>query len=217
MTMESKAYVVSEEYEGTCAIVFANSSAAARREGAAQLNMTFEEVDSCRRAQWADGFSKDGKIPIEAALDNGFWVECDHCGERLDYLRDEGFAVPVGTFGGHAYCTPACEHAEAISRADRRLCEAFGREVIKHKLRTMYGGQLSPCLYGGIFSPYVYVSRDSGDLQIFELGLDFKFTGGKYDGRLRYKRCEEPDPWHATIARGDLDAWEQFIALQKAA
>ena len=58
MTGKTKAYVVTEDCDGTCTIVFANSSAAARREGAAELGLTFEEVESCRRAPWADEFSK---------------------------------------------------------------------------------------------------------------------------------------------------------------
>lgn len=217
MTDRNKAYVVTEDCDGTCTIVFANNSAAARREGAAELGLTFEEVESCRRAPWADEFSKDGKIPIDAALDHGYWMECGHCGDRLDYLRDEGEAVPVGIFGGWAYCSPACEHAEAVERADRKLCEAFGREVISYKLSQMHGGALLPCKSDGVFTPYVYVSRDADRFQVFELGLNFTFPGGKHSGRLRYKRDEEPDPWHATIAQGDLPAWEIFISSKEAA
>lgn len=49
-----KAYHVGEGSEGEQVIRFATNSAQARREGGNELNLTFEEVNFCRRAPWAD-------------------------------------------------------------------------------------------------------------------------------------------------------------------
>lgn len=110
-----KAYVVREDDEGNCAITFATNGATARRRGANELNMSFDEVESCRREPAFDQYAP-GPVPLHATLAAGWWHECNHCGVRFDKDernhgddgdREDAFE-PVQD-GQHAnYCSPAC-------------------------------------------------------------------------------------------------------------
>lgn len=88
--MNVKAYIVTEEFEGSCVVVFAERAVVARRDGANELDAEFGEV-SCRRAPWADEYAP-GPVPIEAEISKGgFWYECGcGCGRRID--SDQGSA-----------------------------------------------------------------------------------------------------------------------------
>lgn len=115
MSGDLGAYQVREDEEGHCVIVFASNNAAARREGGNELNLSFDEVDSCNRAPWADQYAP-GPVPLHACLSNGWWFECDHCGVKFDDEgrhgeedddRDDGFQ-PVEDGKSH-YCSPTCK------------------------------------------------------------------------------------------------------------
>jgi len=62
-----KAFEVRDNDEGNCVIAFATNGAAARREGGNDLNLEFEDVESCRRAPWADEYAP-GPVPLHAYL-----------------------------------------------------------------------------------------------------------------------------------------------------
>lgn len=78
MSTPLKAYVVHEDDEGNCAVVFATNGATARRDGANELNLSFEEVASCRRQPAFDQYAP-GPVPMHATLAAGWWHECGHC------------------------------------------------------------------------------------------------------------------------------------------
>lgn len=123
-----KAYVVREDNEGHCVIVFATNSATARREGGSELNLSFEEVESCRREPAFDQYAP-GPVPLHATLAAGWWHECGHCGVRFDqdernYGDDEDREdefQPVQDAQHRNYCSPACMMGDW---AERRECTA---------------------------------------------------------------------------------------------
>lgn len=110
-----KAYVVREDGEGNCVVVFATNSATARREGGSELNLEFEEVESCRRMPEFDQYAP-GPVPLHAALAAGWWHECNHCGVRFDrdgrHDEDEGDREdafePVQDAHQLTFCSPTC-------------------------------------------------------------------------------------------------------------
>lgn len=111
-----KAYVVREDGEGSCVVVFATNSATARREGGNELNLEFEEVDSCTREPRFDQYAP-GPVPLHAALAAGWWHECNHCGVRFDEdgrhdedddERDDAFE-PVQNAHRLTFCSPTCQ------------------------------------------------------------------------------------------------------------
>lgn len=130
MNNPMKAYQVRDRSEGYCTISFATNGATARREGASELGRSFEEVESCARAPWADQYAP-GPVPLQAYLANGWWFECSHCGVRFDEDgrhgdgdddRNDEFQ-PIED-GKAKYCSPTCkmEHwAEKRQRTSRQL------------------------------------------------------------------------------------------------
>lgn len=102
MTIKNKAYHVQASEYGL--IVFATNSAAARREGACVLGCDWEDVEFCRRAQWADGYTHQDSIPVEVMLSNGWNYECNNCGTWFDNSEQN---YKVSKTGG-VYCCAKC-------------------------------------------------------------------------------------------------------------
>ena len=73
-----KAFQVNDA-EGHSVVVFAKHNASARREGANELNIGFESVDSCRRAPCFDCYADRGSVPTALLIEHGWWFECCHC------------------------------------------------------------------------------------------------------------------------------------------
>lgn len=78
-----KAFIVQEDYEGVSKIIFHHHALAAKRLGAEELGMEFEEIE-CRRAPQYDKFFP--QVPIKELVENGWWWNCV-CGQRLE--KDE--------------------------------------------------------------------------------------------------------------------------------
>lgn len=125
-----KAYVAREDGEGSCAIVFETSGAAARRKGGNELNLSFEEVDSCRREPAFDQYAP-GPVPLHATLAAGWWHDCCGCGARFDqdgrnYGDDEDREdefQPVQDANHRNFCSPACMMQEWAERMERKARE----------------------------------------------------------------------------------------------
>lgn len=107
MTVEAavkplKAYSVQGCDEGT--IVFARHNIVARREGANELNLDFDQVESCRRAPELDGYAAQGRVPLRVLVEEHGWMTlCCYCEGRI--FNDEPRAAWIGT--ERAYC---CEY-----------------------------------------------------------------------------------------------------------
>lgn len=134
MTKALKAYEVRDDDEGNCCIVFATNNAAARRDGAGELNTDWECIEHCRRAPHFDDYAP-GPVPLAALIDAGWWHECSHCGCRFDSdgrryeeegERDDEFD-PIES-GGSNYCSPTCMMEEW---AERRARSAMKHAVIE--------------------------------------------------------------------------------------
>lgn len=133
-----KAYEVREDGEGSCVVVFATNSATARREGGNELNLEFDEVDSCRRIPEFDQYAP-GPVPLHAALAAGWWHECNHCGVRFDEggrhdeeedEREDAFE-PVQDARRLAFCSPTCQ---AQDFAEKRARDARQNAAIEAAL-----------------------------------------------------------------------------------
>ena len=135
---QPKAYVVREDHDGGCAIVFATNGATARRQGATELNMEFDEVESCKREPAFDQYAP-GPVPLHATLANGWWHSCNSCsctfdqeGRReydVDEDRDDEFN-PVTDAKGHHHCSPTCMMHGWAERRKREAQQAAAIEVV---------------------------------------------------------------------------------------
>lgn len=116
-----KAYQVCEGDEGHAVIEFATSNAAARRNGANELGIEWESVESCRRSPGFDSFAP-GPVPPSELLRAGWWQECLHCRQRIDFgIEENDFGEPLEfdpvDHGTHVFCRPACRDAHLAPKA----------------------------------------------------------------------------------------------------
>jgi hypothetical protein len=78
-----KAYNVQGNEYGT--IVFALHNVVARREGANELNIEFEDVESCRHIPELDSYADvKGGVPMKVLVEEHEWSqECGYCERRV--------------------------------------------------------------------------------------------------------------------------------------
>lgn len=78
-----------QAWEAGC-VVFAEKSVVARRIGANILNVTFEEVESCRRFPEVDHFSDIGHVSTKILVEEHNWyASCTNCGNYV-YSTEQG-------------------------------------------------------------------------------------------------------------------------------
>lgn len=118
------AFVVSEDYEGTCCVVFERSHVAARRAGAGELGSEFEGV-SCRREKALDQFADAGKVPPRFLIEElGWWFTCAECGNSTSDEDAADRPIMTEYEGDMVFCCGNCRnryHDEQHRRAQIRL------------------------------------------------------------------------------------------------
>lgn len=182
-----KAYSV-QGYECGC-ITFATSNVVARREGANELGVEFEEIVSCCRAPWADAYAGvKGGVPALVMIENGWWFECCHCRYRIDsdlYNYKTDMPLEPVEENGFIYCTPACLDAEKQDKAAREAREAAVTKVVKEKFpgtEVKWFGDSHPAK------------------------VSFTFPDGQY--AVNWTVGEET----VSVSKCDVDAWKSYIA-----
>ncbi|MCK9394173.1 MAG: hypothetical protein M0Q44_01100 [Methylobacter sp.] len=159
MNKPLKAFEVRDNDEGHCTIQFATNSATARREGASELNVDWESVESCRRKPEFDSYAP-GPVPPLVLIAHGWHFECSECyrqvsddmGEDLEAedLNPNDF-VPRGHGKHGVFCSEACEekHTEDLrlnkdAKAEllRIFNEKFPGATVQHV--HVFGNKLEP-------------------------------------------------------------------------
>lgn len=180
MDKQLKAYVVREPDEGHCRIVFATRNVVARREGAAELNIEFEEVESCTRAPWADQYAP-GPVPVQAMIEAGWWYECEcGCGRRIDNGEgqhnidadgDDGELNPMDPvyFDHGVYWNQKCIDAENEYRRQQAEAKARDQAEVEAAVREKFP-----------FATDVKALRYYSDGKFDALVASFMFPGGRF-------------------------------------
>ena len=102
-TKPKLAYIVRQQE--AAAVVYATSPAAARRQGAAEIDSTFEEVDSCCRAKDLDQYAYGDFGTDKVMINEHNWeFECNECFELVNQRTEERCFNEHGT----VFCSPAC-------------------------------------------------------------------------------------------------------------
>ena len=178
------AYEVREPNEGHCIIRFASSSAAARREGANELDCGFNEVEHCHRKPQFDQYAP-GPVPKTVLIEHGWWFECHHCSRRISEdmqqeAEDEGEEhehLEVITDGDAIYCSHSCVMEEFVERRAQKAAQAALIEFFS----LMY----PDCVIGSI-----WVSRaplqGPDRLGHAQALLYFKFPGAQHDATFTF-------------------------------
>lgn len=205
-----KAYTVTEATEQQAVIIFASRSVVARRQGANELNVAFEEIESCIRAPWADQYHTQQNIPADVAIDNGWWLECTQCGCRIDSdlfnYETEQSLHPIGSLY-FAFCTPSCRYDFDVHKARDRLNEAYGIALMEHMLSAEKVSMVG--------RPYVYSNIEG---VIKQASVKFTFPNAKYGGQLAWDDFTDHSHrtgvcrWKWTVAAADLERWKEFEA-----
>lgn len=112
-------------------VVFEHTNVAARRIGANRMDIDFESVDICQRTPHFDDYHWTEKVPEEALLEAGWWIECSYCYERVTaedcpdyYVSDKG-AVFKDFTAYEAYLRDAVlrkiKHLSTIRKTKRKF------------------------------------------------------------------------------------------------
>lgn len=117
-----KAYTVHDGGDHSV-IRFAASNVVARREGASELGIEFNEVDYCSRSREFDAYAP-GPVPPLVAIAHGWWFECRRCGCLINEGSED---TPIPAREG-LYCSATCE---AKDYADERTKAAAVADLVE--------------------------------------------------------------------------------------
>lgn len=199
-----KAYVIYEGDEGNCAIVFASNGATARREGAGELALSFEEVESCKREPAFDQYAP-GPVPLHATLAAGWWHECSHCGVRFDQDerqdgddedREDAFD-PVQDASRRTFCSPACMMQHWAERRERKARECAAIEAALTRWPMAAGVKAGEYYKGWPSNGY-------------EMRAQFTLPG------LKYPVTWTPGGSTAMVSRCDVDEFTRLYGARSA-
>ena len=125
-----KAYEVCCDWaEESIVHIFAKSGIVARREGAEELNLEFQDISYCRRAPSLDRFSP-GPVPLRYKIESlGWWAECWHSYERID--SDTPNPLYIGT--ERVFRNPYAWLADVEERVGKRLHQEEGAKLCREK------------------------------------------------------------------------------------
>jgi hypothetical protein len=186
---ERKAYVITEECEGSAVVVYAAHRATAQSDGANELDMEFTEV-TCRRAPEFDGLEHDRRALAEAQLEAGWWLGNGH-GDRFASHDD-----PWISKSGDVWRSPWEWLAETERQIRREAAEAAAVARVTSELwgQFWFADRIEAHSYQG---KHVYA----------EVWLPYMH------GPLSYR--EEKGEKSMTIQRRDQDIWPAVALINQ--
>lgn len=219
-----KAYAVLETGEDTGGIIFASRDIEARKRGSCEYSDGDISSVTCRRAPWADEYAETQRVPVLAAIEQGWRFECHGCAEMLseDWFYDEGKPLEgvIGFMDSRVFCCAECR--DAHDEVERRK-KACGEEflAVMRALATKRFGPVEFC--EDAFKAHVYVTEHDGALSVGQAAISFHFPGQVIaPATLRYEwpysfawdgiGCCKP---YFTCTNGDREAFEAFAAATK--
>lgn len=123
-----RAYSVQGDEYGC--VIFASSNIAARRVGASELGIEFNQVTSCCRMPEADRFAEQRAVPVKVLVEEfGWWQECAYCASMISAEESPDRAWE----GDHIFCDTNCQQKfherEARAKQERASVAAKLEEV----------------------------------------------------------------------------------------
>ena len=219
-----KAYAVLETGEDTGGIVFARRDIEARKRGSCEYADGEISSVTCRRAHWADEYSETQRVPVLAAIQQGWRFECHGCGASLDedwfYESGKPMEGVVGFMEGQVFCCAECKAADdAVERRKKATGEEF-LETLRAIVRKRFG---DVDFVDGFGREHVYVIHEEGAYGIGQAFVSFSFPGQSIaPTSLKYQfpysfswdgiGCPKP---YFTCANGDREAFEAFAVATK--
>lgn len=205
------AYLVTEDDEGTGGVVFARSSAEARREGSSRFGDGDFNWGRAVRAPGLDRYAADGHVPWKAMFEMGWWRECSGCGVRIaqDEEDEDGELIKFNLVevGSAVYCTPECRERKLADDAESDRIKAWIVGYMTDRLLRAMPGALvindpARCL------PHVYVPNGPNPRAPQQVVLHFLFPGSRYGGDFRFDKIGQKP--RVEVACGDLAAFSAW-------
>lgn len=170
-------------------IVFNNHGLAARRIGACQLGLEFDDV-TCRRMPVFDKYSNRSYVPPIAYLENSWWLVCNNhsCQEHVsDDTHDINYIVIKGE---SIWCSHTCYRDDMISKicTEKKFIN-FKKEVIEKR-------------------PDLTFIEFTGGYPYITLSGKFTFPGCEIGGSVRDQEGDGKIGW--TVAQYDLEKWNEY-------
>lgn len=184
------------------AIIFARTNAAARRLGANEMAIDFDEVDYCRRARQYDQYAP-GPVPQLVLIDNGWWFECHGCGRKISADPWDKGEIEVGPehaveAPGHGlYCSEVCKAESDQQKAECKAVEAAG---IAAMVRYLMSG--TPIARVEKTHGYASYSSRRGRIELHQVVIDFSLPGIPGAGSVRYE--EDSHVWPRRPKRASI-------------
>jgi len=211
-----KAYVVTDEFgEGYAAVMFAEKSVVARREGANELDCEFGDV-SCKRAPWADDLAPGPVSPKDCIELGGFWYECGcGCGRRIN---DEGGQHDYELDGDNGELNPMDPVYDDTRRVFwNRMCKDNDDRAAQERKDKAARDQSDA--EAAVLAKWPFAT----DIHAYR-GYDGT-AGGTYDvlhASFRFPGGEWPVSWAIgaetiNVPRGEVDAWNALTKTGAAA
>lgn len=205
-----KAYTVQEEDEGTGGIVFARSSAEARRRGSSEFGDGDFNWGSARRARWADPYAEAGAVPWRVMFAHGWWCECHGCGGMIredeeDPETGKPIEYDITEVGSTVYCRPACRELRIANDAEvARITEWVIGDLTDRLLKALPGAVLCG-------QRHVYVPAGEWPLYPKEAVLGFTFPGAIYGGgTIEFRKINERPRFRVLFGdRAAFFAWQR--------
>lgn len=208
-----KAYQVDGYGDTGSVIVFAERSVMARRNGARELDIDFESVESCRRKPQWDRYAKQRWVPLQELIEHGWHYECFGCYGRI--TADEYHVIGVDVHpvfdGQEGFCSLKCRHAEMIRRKLIRRTVAAIPRYVRKKWR---GAELVRC--------DANIWHRNGERSAY---ATIRFPGGKYAVDVRFREGETHrknnriaiEKYPAVfVTETDARAWDAFVGKGEA-
>lgn len=220
------AYMVQEDDEGACCIVFAKTNMQARREGAEELAGGDWEYVTCRRAPRWDSYAAVGHVPEIELWRSGWWFHCAACETTMDdsfgYCEATDAPLRHGRkeplqHQGSLFCSPWCVLGLAEQRAERasarRLAMTMGRLTSKLAGCTITDGRRDIRYVDDGVDPEAAHDwpRSQRKLRpVVSYVATFTFPGAQGTGTW-----DHLDPDHVSLQLRDHEAWKTFTSTRE--
>lgn len=192
-----KCWIVREEDEGSCEVVFHSHGLAARRLGInAHGGCDGDDGYVVSRCNEWDCYAEKGFVPIKAMLDAGWWVHTV-TGIRisLDDLEDEGF-----DFENLVFTQDEKGVFHDMDECHEHALEINGRN---HKF-TCFKNAISKSW------PELNFIKWQGGYPWITFSVTFTFPDAKYGGSFHWDSDKPEESAELRIAFGDTELWKEF-------
>jgi len=200
--MAKKAYIVTEDEEGTGGVIFTETDIDARRRGADEYNGGELGGMHVRRAKDLDKYCGVG-VPARVMVEDYGWrFECSECGEYIDEYTSTDI---IGNEGSFVYCSIECAVNDHAEKYERKLYDDIMREQFEDRLKKKYSDI-------EITRAHVYSIGRGRSRVIEQMIIYFKFPGQVIgDATLRYDQGKNgPSKADLWCCAGDKDAFESW-------